>query len=164
MHPLCNLPSQIPPYSFTVPDGWEEVPTSIADLGGAEVDLRFKDTRAADSGANIAVVVAPVLRFADVGFQADVRIEQLVTLDRLIKAFGPELTGETVDDGNVALAEQVTRGPLTYYQYELKDLPRTAHVLVSATAFRNRVYLLVIASNSLAWRRSKEELRGIWSV
>ena len=63
------------------------------------MDLRFKDTRVSDNGANIAVVVAPVLRFADVGFQADVRIEQLVTPERLIKAFGPELTGATIARG-----------------------------------------------------------------
>jgi hypothetical protein len=29
--------SEIPQYSFKVPSGWEEVPVSIADLGGAEV-------------------------------------------------------------------------------------------------------------------------------
>lgn len=29
--------SEIPRYSFKVPDGWTEVPVSIADLGGTEV-------------------------------------------------------------------------------------------------------------------------------
>jgi len=31
--------SEIPKYSFKVPAGWEEVPVSIADLGGTEVCL-----------------------------------------------------------------------------------------------------------------------------
>ena len=29
--------SEIPRYSFKVPEGWEEKPVSIADLGGTEV-------------------------------------------------------------------------------------------------------------------------------
>lgn len=37
---------------------------SIADLGGSEVDLRFGFRPEGD----LAVVVAPVLRFADVGY------------------------------------------------------------------------------------------------
>ncbi|CAI5493306.1 unnamed protein product [Closterium sp. Naga37s-1] len=32
--------SELIPYSFTVPDTWEETPVSIADLGGTEIDLR----------------------------------------------------------------------------------------------------------------------------
>lgn len=30
--------SEIPQYSFKIPDGWEEEPVSIADLGGTEVN------------------------------------------------------------------------------------------------------------------------------
>lgn len=30
--------SEIPRYSFRLPDGWEETPVSIADLGGTEVE------------------------------------------------------------------------------------------------------------------------------
>ena len=34
--------SEIPQYGFKVPAGagWQEIPVSIADLGGAEIDLR----------------------------------------------------------------------------------------------------------------------------
>jgi hypothetical protein len=32
--------SEIPRYSFRLPDGWEETPVSIADLGGTEVAAR----------------------------------------------------------------------------------------------------------------------------
>jgi hypothetical protein len=55
--------SEIPPYSFVVAQTWDEIPVSIADLGGAEVDLRFQDKEEGD----ISVVVAPVARFADIG-------------------------------------------------------------------------------------------------
>lgn len=51
--------SPITPYTFDVPQEWEEVPVSIADLGGTEIDLRFGNAK---EGRAI-VVVAPVLRF-----------------------------------------------------------------------------------------------------
>ena len=35
--------SEIPQYSFRIPQAWEETPVSIADLGGTEIDLRFKN-------------------------------------------------------------------------------------------------------------------------
>lgn len=34
--------SEIPRYSFRLPDGWEETPVSIADLGGTEVCSPFE--------------------------------------------------------------------------------------------------------------------------
>jgi hypothetical protein len=52
--------SPITPYTFKVPQDWEEVPVSIADLGGTEIDLRFSSPQE----GNISVVVAPVLRFS----------------------------------------------------------------------------------------------------
>ena len=55
--------------------GWAETPVSIADLGGTEIDLRFASP--ASQGSSLVVIVAPVLRFLDVGFNADVRIEQV---------------------------------------------------------------------------------------
>lgn len=54
-----------------------------------QIDLRF----AKDSDGAMAIVVAPVLRFLDVGFNSDVRIEQLGSPEKLINGFGPELFG-----------------------------------------------------------------------
>ena len=34
--------SEFDSYTFRVPEGWEEKPVSIADLGGTEIDLRFE--------------------------------------------------------------------------------------------------------------------------
>lgn len=39
----------------------QQVPVSIADLGGTEIDLRF----ASSKEGRLFVIVAPVLRFAD---------------------------------------------------------------------------------------------------
>ncbi|KAL4589138.1 hypothetical protein LXL04_002041 [Taraxacum kok-saghyz] len=81
--------SPIIPYAFSVPDGWEETPVSIADLGGTEIDLRFSNP----SCGRLFVVVAPVLRFADY----DAKIEKIGTPEKVINAFGPEVIGENVD-------------------------------------------------------------------
>lgn len=62
---------------------------SIADLGGTEIDLRFGN----EQEGSMAIVVAPVLRFADVGFNADVRLEELGSPAKMIGGFGPELFG-----------------------------------------------------------------------
>lgn len=83
--------SPIIPYAFSVPQDWQEViiynpnmfelhievvlfqttlplitsvyqvPVSIADLGGTEIDLRFGSSKE----GRLSVIVAPVLRFAD---------------------------------------------------------------------------------------------------
>ena len=49
----------------------------------------------------LAVVVAPVLRFIDVGFNASVRIEDVGEPKRVIQGFGPELFGKPVDDEDI---------------------------------------------------------------
>lgn len=146
--------SEIPPYYFKVPSTWEEVPVSIADLGGTELDLRFKSSEDGD----LAVVVAPVMRFADIGFNADVRIEDLLSLEQLIYGFGPELTGDTVEPDQI-VDMHVDKDPesgLSFYKYELVGSP---HMLVSATAFKNRLYIMTVRANGRQWRKSRDKLR-----
>lgn len=79
--------------------------------GGRQIDLRFGNK---DQG-NLAVVVAPVLRFADVGFNADVRIEELGGPDRIISGFAPELFGTPLN----------VRAPpvLVFSSQERRDVP-----------------------------------------
>lgn len=150
--------SEIPPYSFRVAPGWDEVPTSIADLGGAEVDLRFQKE---DEG-DVAVVVAPVLRFRDVGFNADVRLQDLVTSEQLISGFAPELIGQPLQEGDVLSSETIEKksgaGKLMYYQYELKT-SKVAHLLVIATAYKNRLYICQASANGRLWRKGEKNMR-----
>mmetsp|Transcript_34147 Transcript_34147/g.41299 ORF Transcript_34147/g.41299 Transcript_34147/m.41299 type:complete len:288 (-) Transcript_34147:523-1386(-) len=146
--------SEIPPYSFTVPEGWREIATSIADLGGTEVDLRFTE----ESTGDLAVVVAPVLRFIDVGFNASITIEEIGTPSKVIKAFGPEITGHTIEDEDITAMEQFVdpASGLTYYTYDLKP-----HMLVAAAAYKNRLYIMTVRSNSAQWRKSKGSIASI---
>ena len=52
-----------------------------------QIDLRY-DNR--DQG-EVNVIVAPVLRFKDVGFNADVSLEDLGSPEKLITGFAPEV-------------------------------------------------------------------------
>eukprot|EP00884_Botryococcus_braunii_P009125 jgi/Botrbrau1/18213/Bobra.53_1s0072.2 len=144
--------SEIPRYTFKVPSGWEEVPVSIADLGGTEIDLRFGNK---DQG-NLAIVVAPILRFADVGFNADIRIEELGGPEKIISGFAPELFGSPLDDGDVLQTAVSAHDGLTYYSWELKP-----HHLVAATAFKNRMFLIAMSANGRQWRKAADQLRYI---
>ena len=134
-------------------------PGAFQDLGGAEVDLRFRK----DDEGDVAVVVAPVLRFKDVGFNANVRLQELVTPEQLISGFAPELIGQPLQEGDVLSSEKVEKvsgagEKLMYYQYELRT-QRVPHLLVTATAYKNRLYIVSCNANSRQWRRGEQNLR-----
>ncbi|CAL1412662.1 unnamed protein product [Linum trigynum] len=143
--------SPIIPYAFSVPQGWEEVPVSIADLEGTEIDLRFANSKE----GRLSVIVAPVLRFADY-LGEDARIEQIGPPDRVISAFGPEVIGENVE-GKVLSMNVAEHGGRTYYQFELEP----PHALITATAAGNRLYLFNVTANGLQWKRHYPELKKI---
>ncbi|XP_010270435.1 PREDICTED: psbP domain-containing protein 4, chloroplastic isoform X1 [Nelumbo nucifera] len=142
--------SPIIPYAFSVPKDWEEVPVSIADLGGTEIDLRFASTQE----GRLFVIVAPVLRFADLG--GDATIEQIGPPEKVINAFGPEVIGENVE-GKVLTMEVAEHSGRTYYQYELEP----PHALITATAAGNRLYLFSVTANGLQWKRHYKDLKRI---
>jgi hypothetical protein len=150
--------SEIPRYSFRLPDGWEETPVSIADLGGTEIDLRYADPKQGD----VIVVVAPVLRFKDVGFNANVTLEDLGPPDRLISGFAPEVIGGPLPDEGVSATEVVQKDGRTYYQWEVevKGAKKPYHY-ISATAVGNRAFLLAVNANGRQWRVAHEKLREI---
>ncbi|KAL5982653.1 hypothetical protein ACLOJK_016728 [Asimina triloba] len=131
--------SPIIPYTFEVPGGWEEVPVSIADLGGTEIDLRF----ASSKEGRLFVVVAPVRRFADLE-EDNAKIEAIGPPEKVIDAFGPEVIGESVE-GKVLSSEVTEHNGRTYYQFELEP----PHVLITATAAGNRLYLFNITGSEL---------------
>ncbi|KAJ4883972.1 hypothetical protein Rs2_34065 [Raphanus sativus] len=110
--------SPIIPYAFSVPQDWNEVPVSIADLGGTEIDLRF----ASPKEGRLSVIVAPVLRFAD-NLGDNVKIENIGTPAK----------------------------------FELEP----PHVLITATAAGNRLYLFSVTGNGLQWKRYYKDLKKI---
>merc|ERR1711937_46781 len=141
--------SEIPQYSFRVPDGWKEEAVSIADLGGTEIDVRFVN----QEEGQLAVVVAPVLRFMNVGFNADVRIEDIGPPEKILNGFAPEILGGPVEDDDELVQTTFTKQPLTYYVWETKK-----HELITATAFKNRVFIMAVKASGRQWRAAKESL------
>ena len=145
-----------------MPAGWEETPVSIADLGGTEIDLRF-----GGADGQLSVVVAPVLRFIDVGFNADVRIEEIGPPERIVAGFAPELFGAPLQEGDTLETDVDKKGELTYYTYVLKPPAGGpggnvgGRRLVAATAYKNRLFLMAASANPRQWRRAEGELRAI---
>ncbi|KAL3845453.1 hypothetical protein ACJIZ3_002856 [Penstemon smallii] len=143
--------SPIIPYAFSVPPDWDEVPVSIADLGGTEIDLRFANPKQ----GRLFVIVAPVLRFAD-DLGDNATIERIGTPEKVINAFGPEVIGENVE-GKVLSSEVAVHSGRTYYQFELEP----PHVLITATAAGNRLYLFNVTGNGLQWKKHYKDLKRI---
>ncbi|XVE55212.1 hypothetical protein DITRI_Ditri03aG0141400 [Diplodiscus trichospermus] len=131
--------SPIIPYAFSVPEDWEEVPVSIADLGGTEIDLRF----ASSKEGRLFVIVAPVLRFAD-NLGQNATIEKIGPPEKVINAFGPEVIGENVE-GKVLSINTAEHDGRMYYQYELEP----PHALITATAAGNRLYLFGVTGSGM---------------
>ena len=86
------------------------------------------------------------------------RLQDLVTSEQLISGFAPELIGQPLGEGDVLDSAQVTKNGLLYYTYELKP----KHLLVCATAFKNRMYIFSASAAPRQWRRpeAQEHLRA----
>lgn len=149
--------SEIPQYTFRLTQGWEEMPVSIADLGGTEIDIRFENK---DMG-ELAVVVAPVLRFMDVGFNAQVSMSDIGPPEKIIEGFAPELWGQPLSDGELVDTQVLERDGKAFYRWEVKPFQQSKHLLITATATRNRVFIMLVGANSRQWRKSQQELASI---
>lgn len=143
--------TEITPYTFDVYEGWEEVPVSIADPGGTEIDVRFNS----DEDGGLKVVLAPVLRFRDIEEGTNPGIEDLIPFERFMAGFGPELIQSPVDEADIVDKFVDTREGLTYYNFELKN-----HTLVAATVWKKRVNIICLQAPSRQWRNSADKLRN----
>lgn len=72
----------------------------------------------------------------------DVKVENIGPPEKVINAFGPEVMGENVE-GKVLSMNVAEHDGRTYYQYELEP----PHVLITATAAGNRLYLFNVTGN-----------------
>lgn len=108
-----------------------------------------------DQGS-LEVVVAPVLRFVDVGYNADVRIEDLGPPEKIISGFAPELFGGPLGEDEVLSTSVEKKDGLTYYSYELSK-----NRLVAATAVKNRAFIIAITANPRQWRKAADKLRHV---
>lgn len=70
------------------------------------------------------------------------KIENIGTPAKVINAFGPEVIGENVE-GKVLSSNVAEHDGRLYYQFELEP----PHVLITATAAGNRLYLFSVTGN-----------------
>ena len=150
--------TQFAPYTFVLPRecGFEEVPVSIADLGGTELDLRFESP----SHGSIAVVVAPQARFTE-SLSSD--IQKLGTIDTMIDGFAPEIIGQPLNEGAVEEQTEVMQASgKRVFQYLLdQQVGKSRRTLVSMLANGNRLYIFSLKATPLQWRKNEESLRAI---
>ena len=144
--------TEITPYSVKLREGWEEVAVSIADPGGTEIDTRFKSELEGDA----KIVLAPVLRFANVEDGENPSIEDLVPITNFIFGFAPEVLGEPVQEEQIKEMYKDSRNGLTHYNYEISN---SSHWLVSATVWKKRVYLCAVHADGRRWRKAEPLLR-----
>ncbi|KAJ6685282.1 PSBP DOMAIN-CONTAINING PROTEIN 4 CHLOROPLASTIC [Salix purpurea] len=137
--------SPIIPYLFSVPQGWEEVPVSIADLGGTEIDLRFGSSKE----GRLFVIVAPVLRFAD-NLGENATIEQIGPPEKVINAFGPEVIGEKCrrEAGNRLYLFNVT-GKWSSVEETLPGSEEDCRLLSSCLGKNNSVPCIILRKGTL---------------
>ena len=61
-----------------------------------------------------------------------------------------------MDEDDIVNQETMSKGPLTYYIWETKS-----HDLLTATAFKNRVFIIALRASGRQWRTAKNELHVI---
>uniref|UniRef100_A0A7S1NRN9 PsbP C-terminal domain-containing protein n=1 Tax=Eutreptiella gymnastica TaxID=73025 RepID=A0A7S1NRN9_9EUGL len=142
--------SEIPQYQFDVPADFQEIAVSIADLGGTEIDARFTSEQYGD----IALIVAPVARFKDIGWNAKVKLNELTaTPEALVLGFAPEVLGNPIEEEDIVDFQEDMRGELLFYQWEVR--PRN---IIVASATGNRLFLMVIRAKARQWAAHRKEL------
>ena len=118
--------------------------------------------------------MAPILRFLDVGFNADVHIDDIGPPQKVIEGFAPELFGSPLEEDDVLMTEVVEKDGIPYYTWSNALLPYAdvdtthsfcreikPHRLVTATASGNRAFLISITANSRQWRKASSKLKTI---
>lgn len=77
------------PGAAGVPETCDELVCSAQQCAVLQIDLRYANP---DEGG-LEVVVAPVMRFKDIDFNANVKIEDIAPPDRIISGFALEIFG-----------------------------------------------------------------------
>ena len=112
---------------------------------------------------SLQVLVAPLNKLRRSSLQAGQSVEAVGTPSGIINALGPNITGNTIEDEEVARAESVKLDGRTYYQYSLQTTyaKTGSHQLASIAAKDEAVLLLAISASESQWKNSKDELTKI---
>ncbi|KAG6408287.1 hypothetical protein SASPL_131292 [Salvia splendens] len=143
--------SPIIPYKFSVPAPaeWNEVSINASHMTIKGYIVRF-----------FHVIPSTFFRESLMSGPTDLgdntTIDRIGTPEKVISAFGPEVIGENVE-GKVLSSQVAEHEGRTYYQFELEP----PHVIITATAAGNRLYLFNVTGNGLQWKKHYKDLKKI---
>ena len=153
----------IPKYRFWMPGTWRR--RTVANiLSGNYCQPRCDEpwTEVLFDGkeGSLQILVAPLSKLRRSSLQGDQAIEAVGTPAGIINALGPNITGNTIEDEEVARAESVKIDGRTYYQYSLETpyAKTGAHQLASISAKDEAVLLLALSASEAQWKSSKDDL------
>ena len=152
------------PYRFSLPGTWRA--NRVANILSGNycqprcdeptTEVVFTDSKE----GRAVVIIAPVDKLGRRGKVTD--ISSVGTLESIITAVGPYITGDTIDaDENVAGKSEETVDGKLYYRYEL-DTPLAlngAHGLAKVTVAGDVLVLFAISATDAQWDKSQDKLK-----
>eukprot|EP00205_Picochlorum_sp_RCC944_P004657 CAMPEP_0182614198 /NCGR_PEP_ID=MMETSP1330-20130603/29285_1 /TAXON_ID=464278 /ORGANISM="Picochlorum sp., Strain RCC944" /LENGTH=274 /DNA_ID=CAMNT_0024833995 /DNA_START=40 /DNA_END=861 /DNA_ORIENTATION=+ len=112
---------------------------------------------------SLQVIVSPLNKLSRRPLEKGESIDTVGTLDGIINALGPNITGNTIEEEEVAKKEAKKINGITYYWYEL-DTPyaKTGQKQVaSIAATENAVFVLAVSATDKQWNQNKDKLTEI---
>ena len=97
---------------------------------------------------SLQVIVSPLNKLRRTPLAAGESIDQVGTMDGIINALGPNITGNTIEEEEVVVAESKTLDGQTYYWYTL-DTPYAktgTHQVASITAKDNALFVIAVSA------------------
>jgi len=154
-------------YKFAMPGTW--VRRTVANiLSGNYCQPRCDEpwTEVLFQGpkeGSLQVIVSPLNKLSRRSLEKNESIDAVGTLDGIINALGPNITGNTIEEEEVTVAEAKTIDGVTYYWYVL-DTPYAKtgqHQVASIAAKDNAVFVLAVSATNKQWAQNEDKLLTI---
>jgi len=114
-------------------------------------------------GGSLQVIVSPLNKLSRSSLAPGESIDKVGTMDGIIFSLGPNITGNTIEEEEVASKEAKKIDGVTYYWYEL-DTPyaKTGQRQVASIAAKdNAVFVMAVSATSKQWQENQDDLRKI---
>jgi len=154
-------------YRFSMPGSW--IRRTVANiLSGNYCQPRCDEPWTevlftAPKEGSLQVIVSPLNKLSRQPLQEGESIDKVGTLDGIINALGPNITGNTIEEEEVVGKEAKTIDGVTYYWYTL-DTPyaKTGQRQVASIAAKdNAVFVLAVSCSEKQWNTAGDKLRTI---
>lgn len=154
-------------YKFSMPGTW--IRRTVANiLSGNYCQPRCDEpwTEVLFTGpseGSLQVIVAPLNKLSRQALAEGESIDKVGTLEGIINALGPNITGNTIEEEEVTTSEAKTIDGVTYYWYTL-DTPYAKtgqHQVATICAKDNAVFVLAVSATDKQWSQNKSNLKTI---